>query len=182
MTLKKSLLFLVVSLIVFSCLIASEEKSKSSTGASRPAGTNHVSGTLGGIKNNQIVVRVGDATKSYSFDNRTVFTSGNQSGSASDLRSGDEVVITTVQDKAVEVNGTQRIEGIVQSIDIEDEILTVQVGQQTKQFPFNHFRISSIEGKAASVLDMKAGDSVFIKVNVGFPKATSSKKPGVIKQ
>jgi hypothetical protein len=196
MTLKKSFLFIVVSIFVFSFLYASEQSSKSSSGAgasrpagstgtsaaSRPAGTNHVSGTLGRIRDNQIVIRVGDATKSYSFDNSTVFTSGDQQGSASVLKDGDEVIVCAEESKAVEVNGTKRIEGIVRAIDRYNEVLIIYVGQQIKRFPFNHFQVSSTEGKGASVLDMKAGDSVFINVNMGFSKTTSSKKPKVTKQ
>ena len=178
---KKILVLVLLVLFQISLLTASDEKKSKTSATGHSSGQHHVSGTVGKVRENRIVVRVGDASRNYSFDNNTVFTYGDEASKASSLKEGDEIVVTvTEEDKVVEVNGTKRIEAIVQSIDVETETLTVKIGDKHKQFPFSIFRLFKMDGDKigpkASVLEMKEGDSVFIRVNVAFPKLPFKKK------
>jgi hypothetical protein len=144
------------------------------------------------VRENQTVVRVGDATNSYSFDNtsvftyedgnNTVFTYGDKSSNASSLKNGDEVVLTVVDDNAVKVNATKQIEGVIELIDTKREKLKLKVDNQIKDIPFRFFRIFTMDGKHVSVLDMKEGDSVSLNLNLGFDENPSSKKQAKTKQ
>lgn len=144
------------------------------------------------VRENQTVVRVGDATNSYSFDNmsvfnydngnNTVFTYGDNSSTASLLKEGAEVVLTAVDDNAIKVNATRQIEGVIELIDIKREKLKLKVDNQIKDISFRFFRIFTMDGKHVSVLDMKAGDSVSLNLNLGFDENPSSKKQAKTKQ
>ena len=114
-------------------------------------------------------VRIGDATTTYTFDNRTVFTYGDHRATAHDLKIGDEVFVSSIKKgKAVKVNATQRIEGVIEKIDANQKKLTVKIGDSVKEIPFDYFWVATPDGKSATVEDMKEGDAVLLNVNVGF--------------
>jgi hypothetical protein len=210
---KKSFHFILIMLFATSLLLASDEsKPKSLTvitqkdSFSRSNVTWHIEGIVEridgqnkqltvkviNVRENQTVVRVGDATNSYSFDNtsvftyedgnNTVFTYGDKSSNASSLKNGDEVVLTVVDDNAVKVNATKQIEGVIELIDTKREKLKLKVDNQIKDSPFRFFRIFTMDGKHVSVLDMKEGDSVSLNLNLGFDENPSSKKQAKTKQ
>lgn len=178
----KTLLFILAIFIPLACLSALDQKSSSKSSSGHSGGRHHATGTVSKVREGRVVVRVGDGSRSYSIDSTTVVTYGYQKSEASSLKEGDEIVITAIDDKAIEVNGTKHIKAIVKSIDIRTEILTVGIDHGLKQFPFNVFNIFKMDGKPASVLDMKVGDSVFMNVNMGFSKANPQKKQAVTKQ
>jgi hypothetical protein len=210
---KKSFHFILIMLFATSLLLASDEsKPKSLTvitqkdSFSRSNVTWHIEGIVEridgqnkqltvkviNVRENQTVVRVGDATNSYSFDNtsvftyedgnNTVFTYGDKSSNASSLKNGDEVVLTVVDDNAVKVNATKQIEGVIELIDTKREQLKLKVDNEMKDIPFRFFRIFTMDGKHVSVLDMKAGDSVSLNLNLGFDENPWSKKQAKTKQ
>ena len=123
-----------------------------------------------------LTVRTGDATTTFSFDNKTVFTYGDQKVSADDLKIGQDVLVQANQGKAAEINGTQQIEGIIERIDKKGQKLIVKIGDTIKEIPFIFFRVTTPEGQVASVDNMNIGDSVFLNVNVGFADKTKPKK------
>jgi len=126
-------------------------------------------GRIEQISPRSMSVRVGDATTTYTFDNRTVFTYGDQRATAHDLKVGDEVFVSgRTKGKATKVNATERIEGVIEKIDIQEKKLTVKIGDTIKEIPFAYFWVATPDGKSATVEDMKAGDSVLLNVNVGF--------------
>lgn len=128
------------------------------------------------VRENRSVVRVGDATNTYSFGNTMVFaygpnttnfTYGDKISTVSSLKKGDGVVITMEDDKAVKINGTEQIQGIVEMIDIKSRHLTLKVGNQIKKIPFQFFRSFTIDGKRTPAEDVKVGDSVILNINLG---------------
>ncbi|MCI0414173.1 hypothetical protein L0222_15420 [bacterium] len=174
----KILTVLLVSLLAVSFSSASVEEEK---GPRQPK-MERVTGKIETVRPNSMTVRVGDATKTFSFDNKTVFTHGDHRGKVGDLKIGDEVFANVTKGKAAEVNGTERLEGIIEQIDAVKKELIVKVGDQQKKIPFRYFMAFSSEGKTASYTDMKVGDAVLLNVNVGFadehPDPTANpKKP-----
>lgn len=166
------LVFLSSLLIIASSLTATNKESN------QQGNPDKVVGRLQSLTPNSMTVRVGDATTTFSFDNKTVFTYGDQRGNVSDLKVGDEVFAKVKKGKAAEVNGTERIEGIIQQVDSAKKQLIVKVGDQLKKIPFHYFMAFSSEGKTASYEDMKTGDSVLLNVNVGFAnQSPTAKRP-----
>ena len=114
-------------------------------------------------------VRVGDATTTYTFDNKTVFTYGDHQATAQDLKIGDEVLVSGgKKGKAVKVNVTERIEGVIEKINTQEQKLTVKFGETIKEIPFSFFVVMTPDGNPATLGDMKEGDAVLLNVNVGF--------------
>ena len=150
--------------VAFLTASAEEEREK----GVRPLLGERLTGKIEKVRTNSMTVRVGDATTTFSFDNKTVFTYGDHRGKPGDLKVGDEVVATVKKGMAAEVNGTQRLEGIIEKIDAVKKELIVKVGDQLKKIPFRYFMAFSSEGNAASYADMKVGDAVLLNVNVGF--------------
>jgi hypothetical protein len=170
----KILTFLTSFLIIVSYLSAMDQESIQQKNPDR------VVGKLQSLTPNSMTVRVGDATTTFSFDNKTVFTYGDKRGNFSDLKVGDEVFAKVKKGKAAEVNGTEKIEGIIEQVDSAKKQLIVKVGDQLKKIPFHYFTAFSSEGKTASYEEMKAGDSVLLNVNVGFanqPQSPTVEKP-----
>ena len=166
---KKILFFTLVLLVVASFLPAETKQNKDSSPADRSE-TQHVTGTIDRMTQGSVVVRVGDATQTFSFDNKTVFTYGDHTSNANELRPGDEVLVTALRDKAEKVNGTEQIEGIIEQIDTKGEKLIFKVGDQLKEIQFKYFQVAHSDGKMASIQDMKVGDSVLLNLNLGFWK------------
>jgi hypothetical protein len=163
---KKSFeIFIIVwiSLVVFSFRVANAQDEKAER--QRPE---RVIGKIEKVETNSMKVRVGDATKTFSFDNKTVFTYGDQKGKARDLKAGDEVFATVEQGKAAEVHGTQSLEGIIEKVDAVKKELVLKVGDQIKKIPFRYFQAFSSDGQTAAFTDMNVGDSVLLNVNMGF--------------
>jgi Cu/Ag efflux protein CusF len=116
-----------------------------------------------------MTVKIGDATTTYTFDNKTVFTYGDHQSDSRGLKIGDEVFVRGMRNgKASKVSVTQRIEGVIEKIDDQAKKLTIRVGDTIKEIPFDYFLVATPDGKSATVEDMKAGDQVLLNVNVGF--------------
>ena len=161
MMFRKTLIFFFIA-VAFLTATAEEEKGV------RPLLGERLTGKIEKVQTNSMTVRVGDATTTFSFDNKTVFTYGDHRGKVDDLKVGNEVVATVKKGMAAEVNGTQRLEGIIERIDAMKKELFVKVGDQIKKIPFRYFMAFSSEGNAASYADMKVGDAVLLNVNVRF--------------
>jgi len=129
---------------------------------------------------NSLSIRLGDATTTFSFDNKTVFTYGDHRSHYSDLRTGDQVLISATKGKATQVSATEQIQGVIEQVDAANKKLFVKVGDETKEIPFDYFLPLGDQGKSASYSEMKAGDAVLLKVNVGFAgklATVTAKKP-----
>lgn len=155
---------LTIVLITFVCFFTATAEEK----PIRPSQSERLIGKIEAVQPNSMTVRVGDAKKTFSFDNKTVFTHGDHRVKFDYLKVGDEVLATVKKGKAAEVNGTQCLEGIIEQIDAVKKELLVKVGDQIKKIPFRYFMAFSSEGKEASYTDMKVGDAVLLNVNVGF--------------
>lgn len=173
MKFRKTTIIVLISLVSFVAATAKEEKSV------KPTQSEQLVGKIETVQPDSMTVRVGDAKKTFSFDNKTVFTYGDRRGRVDDMRVGAEVFATLQKGKAAEVNATERIEGIIEKIDAAKKELIVKVGDQLKKIPFRYFLAFSSEGKEASYTDMKVGDEVLLNVNVGFAgqPAATAKKP-----
>src|SRR5262249_25692674 len=99
-----------ILLIAVSFLFATTPEEK----GNKEHGSEKIVGRVETVTANSMKVRVGDATKTFSFDNKTVFTYGAGDGKVGDLKSGDQVLATVIQGKATKVNATEQMEGIIQ--------------------------------------------------------------------
>lgn len=147
-----------------------------------PPASQTVAGTIDRINTsrNSLSIRLGDATTTFSFDNKTVFNYGQHRSDSSDLRRGDQVLITAVKGKATQISATEQVQGVIEQVDAANKKLLVKVGDQTQEIPFDYFLPFGQEGKSASYADMKAGDAIVLNVNVGFagkPASVRAEKP-----
>jgi len=124
-----------------------------------------------------LAIRAGDATTTFSFDNKTVFTYGDRTVSAREMKIGDQVVVSGKNGKASAINGTELIEGIVEEIDSKGKKLTVKIGDRIKEIPFQFFWVATPDGKSSPVENMKAGDKVLLNVNLALSGKETSTKP-----
>jgi preprotein translocase subunit YajC len=169
-------LVLIIVLLIASTLLAAQKQENP------PPSEKTVTGTVDRIdtSRNSLSIRLGDATTTFTFDNKTVFTYGQHRSHSSELRKGDQVLVTARQGKATKVSATEQIQGIIELIDTSKKMLLVKVGDQTKEIPFDYFLPFNSEGKPASFNDMRAGDAILLNVNVGFSSSAAglnAKKP-----
>jgi len=174
---SKLFLFLFVSLIATLLPAANEKETGDSRGDHRTG--EHVAGRIETIdfRTQSLGIRAGDATTTFSFDNRTVFTYGDRTVSVREMKIGDEVVVSAKNGKAAAVNGTELMEGIIERIDSKSKKLIVKIGDRIKEIPFQFFWVATPDGKAAPVENMKAGDKVLLNVNLASSGKEISPKP-----
>jgi len=128
------------------------------------------------LTNQTLSIRKGDATTTYSFDNRTFFTYGDHQIYPSDLRLGSEVFVTAKSGKAAEVNGTERVFGVINQIDTKGKKLIFKIGDQFREIEFKYFRVMRSDGTMLTLDDLSVGNEVLLDLNLAFWKPAHKKK------
>jgi hypothetical protein len=122
-------------------------------------------------------VRTGDATTTYSFDNKTFFTYGDRQIKPSHLRLGSEVFVKSNRGKAAEVNGTEHVVGVIDQIDTKGKKLIFKIGDQLREIEFKYFRVMRSDGRMLTLDDLSVGNEVLLDLNIAFWKPAREKKP-----
>ena len=119
------------------------------------------------LANHSVLIRIGDATETFTFNNQTLVTYGDKNADASHLRRGDQVVVKAQKNKAKVINASAKVTGTIENIDQAANTITISVGDKTKTIPFDLVVLVNHDtGEPAKISDLSTGDHVNVSINL----------------